>query len=243
MHPNPAFRDTSHAQDLALARDRGFGVLVVADAATGALAAHIPFELAADRAERRLHLARSDFIARATVTRVGGADRLGARRPCLARPVRPARSGADLEQGRRPSARPSAPPTILGAVAASRRGIGAVRRRTSARDPVENRQDGCGRDGPDDADDPAVPAGRAVGRSDVKAEPEHDGRNTALGGCRAGRARRTGHGRTDRPPDARTGRSGRSAASTSAAVVMYSQGVSPYTLPCGSPRESASDPV
>ena len=63
MHPNPAFRGTPRDQNLAFARDRGFGVLSV-NGEDGPLAAHIPFELSADASEIRLHLARSNPIAR-----------------------------------------------------------------------------------------------------------------------------------------------------------------------------------
>lgn len=62
MHPNPAYRQTSHADNLAFARDRGFGSLAV-NGAEGPMIAHVPFLLddAGDRAE--LHLVRSNPIA------------------------------------------------------------------------------------------------------------------------------------------------------------------------------------
>jgi len=63
MHPNPAFRGTPRDQNLAFTRTRGFGVLSV-NGAEGPLAAHIPFELSEDGQEVRLHLARSNPIAR-----------------------------------------------------------------------------------------------------------------------------------------------------------------------------------
>lgn len=66
MHPNPAFRGTPRDQNLAFARERGFGVLSV-NGVDGPLAAHIPFELSADATEIRLHLARSNPIARAAL--------------------------------------------------------------------------------------------------------------------------------------------------------------------------------
>ncbi len=66
MHPNPAFRGTPRDQNLAFARARGFGVLSV-NGADGPLAAHIPFELNDDATEMRLHLARSNPIARAAL--------------------------------------------------------------------------------------------------------------------------------------------------------------------------------
>lgn len=68
MHPNPAFRDASRQQNLDFARSRGFGVLSV-NGAEGPLAAHVPFELSDDAAEVRLHLARSNPIARADLPR------------------------------------------------------------------------------------------------------------------------------------------------------------------------------
>jgi len=66
MHPNPAFRTAKTAQNLAFARSRGFGVLSI-NGADGPLLAHIPFELAADGSHLRLHLARSNPIARAAL--------------------------------------------------------------------------------------------------------------------------------------------------------------------------------
>ncbi len=64
MHPNPAFREASRHQNLDFARSRGFGVLSV-NGPEGPLAAHVPFEFSDDAAEVRLHLARSNPIARA----------------------------------------------------------------------------------------------------------------------------------------------------------------------------------
>ncbi len=64
MHPNPAFRSTPDAQNLAFARMRGFGILSV-NGADGPLAAHIPFLLSDDGTHADLHLARSNPIARA----------------------------------------------------------------------------------------------------------------------------------------------------------------------------------
>ena len=66
MHPNPAFRQASLAQNQAFARARGFGILSV-NGAEGPLAAHIPFEMTQDGADVRLHLARSNPIARAAL--------------------------------------------------------------------------------------------------------------------------------------------------------------------------------
>ncbi|MGL6209373.1 MAG: FMN-binding negative transcriptional regulator, partial [Paracoccaceae bacterium] len=78
MHPNPAFRSASRDANLAFARSRGFGVLTV-NGAEGPLCAHIPFEVSEDGTEVRLHLARSNPIARAglpvaAVMVVSGAD-------------------------------------------------------------------------------------------------------------------------------------------------------------------------
>lgn len=66
MHPNPAFRATPRDRNIAFARDRGFGVLSV-NGPDGPLAAHIPFDLSDDATEIRLHLARSNPIARAAL--------------------------------------------------------------------------------------------------------------------------------------------------------------------------------
>jgi transcriptional regulator len=64
MHPNPAFRESTRDQNLALARARGFGVLTV-NGPEGPLAAHIPFQLSDDATTAELHLARSNAIVRA----------------------------------------------------------------------------------------------------------------------------------------------------------------------------------
>lgn len=64
MHPNPAFRTAPRDQNLAFVRARGFGVLSV-NGPDGPLASHIPFELSPDASQIRLHLARSNPIARA----------------------------------------------------------------------------------------------------------------------------------------------------------------------------------
>ncbi|MEZ5798899.1 MAG: FMN-binding negative transcriptional regulator [Paracoccaceae bacterium] len=64
MHPNPAFRQTPADRNLAFARDRGFGVLMV-NGPEGPLAAHVPFLLDPDGGLAELHLARSNPIARA----------------------------------------------------------------------------------------------------------------------------------------------------------------------------------
>lgn len=64
MHPNPAFRQTPEARNLAFARARGFGILAV-NGAEGPLAAHVPFLISPDGTVADLHLARSNPIARA----------------------------------------------------------------------------------------------------------------------------------------------------------------------------------
>lgn len=66
MHPNPAFRQTPTAGNLAFARSRGFGLLTV-NGAEGPLAAHVPFLLSADGTTADLHLSRSNPIARAVL--------------------------------------------------------------------------------------------------------------------------------------------------------------------------------
>ncbi len=64
MHPNPAFRGASQEQNLAFARQIGFGTLVIT-AARGPELAHVPFVLANDGSLADIHLARSNPIARA----------------------------------------------------------------------------------------------------------------------------------------------------------------------------------
>lgn len=64
MHPNPAFHTASPAENLAFARQRGFGILSV-NGPDGPLAAHIPFLLDTPGDTADLHLARSNPIARA----------------------------------------------------------------------------------------------------------------------------------------------------------------------------------
>ena len=66
MHPNPAFRQTPQNQNLAFARQTGFGVLTV-NGEDGPLAAHIPFKLSADCSFAEMHLARSNPIARSAL--------------------------------------------------------------------------------------------------------------------------------------------------------------------------------
>lgn len=63
MHPNQIFHDQSDASNLAFARERGFGVLVVAGEGAPMLA-HVPFVVAQDGKSVELHLVRSNPIAR-----------------------------------------------------------------------------------------------------------------------------------------------------------------------------------
>jgi transcriptional regulator len=72
MHPNPAYRQASPDRNLAFARLRGFGVLML-NGADGPLAAHVPFVLNAEGTVAELHLVRSNPVARA----------LGAAQPAL----------------------------------------------------------------------------------------------------------------------------------------------------------------
>ncbi|WP_431297642.1 FMN-binding negative transcriptional regulator [Tabrizicola sp. BL-A-41-H6] len=64
MHTNPAFRTATRDENLAFARQRGFGILML-NGADGPLASHIPFVLAEDGMFAELHLTRSNPIARA----------------------------------------------------------------------------------------------------------------------------------------------------------------------------------
>jgi transcriptional regulator len=65
MHPNPAYRQTSHARNLAFARDRAFGTLAITAPQGAPLLSHVPFLLDAAGASADLHLVRSNPIARA----------------------------------------------------------------------------------------------------------------------------------------------------------------------------------
>lgn len=67
MHPNPAFRKTETARNIAFARDRGFGILSV-NGADGPLMAHVPFTLNEAGAIAALHLVRSNPILAALNT-------------------------------------------------------------------------------------------------------------------------------------------------------------------------------
>lgn len=64
MHPNPIFHDADAAQNLAFARERGFGMLA-ANGDGAPLLSHVPFLLSADGSVAELHLLRSNPIARA----------------------------------------------------------------------------------------------------------------------------------------------------------------------------------
>jgi transcriptional regulator len=64
MHPNPSFRKTDTARNIAFARQRGFGILTMNGKAVP-LAAHIPFLLSEDGTILEGHLARSNPILRA----------------------------------------------------------------------------------------------------------------------------------------------------------------------------------
>lgn len=64
MHPNPIFRKTPAADNLAYARERAFGQLTLCGP-EGPLAAHVPFVLAGDGTSLELHLMRSNPVARA----------------------------------------------------------------------------------------------------------------------------------------------------------------------------------
>lgn len=63
MHPNPAFRQTPEARNIAFAREQGFGLLCVGTEAAP-LVSHIPFLLSEDGARVEFHLVRSNPIAR-----------------------------------------------------------------------------------------------------------------------------------------------------------------------------------
>lgn len=64
MHPNMAFHTHSNEDNLAFARERGFGVLAVGVDGVPMLA-HVPFVLSEDGKVVDLHLVRSNPIARA----------------------------------------------------------------------------------------------------------------------------------------------------------------------------------
>ncbi|MGK7753370.1 MULTISPECIES: FMN-binding negative transcriptional regulator [unclassified Roseovarius] len=64
MHPNPIFRQTPDARNIAFARAQGFGVLAVASEGAP-LMSHIPFLLSENGEVAEFHLVRSNPIARA----------------------------------------------------------------------------------------------------------------------------------------------------------------------------------
>lgn len=65
MHPNPVFHSKAHAKDIAFARARGFGTLMM-NGADVPLVAQIPFLLDHDGSSADIHLVRSNPIARRT---------------------------------------------------------------------------------------------------------------------------------------------------------------------------------
>ena len=67
MHPNPAFRKEDRARDIALLRDRAFGMLTLAGP-DGPLISHVPALVSEDGAQAHLHLVRSNPILRALDT-------------------------------------------------------------------------------------------------------------------------------------------------------------------------------
>ncbi|QUJ76057.1 FMN-binding negative transcriptional regulator [Sulfitobacter albidus] len=67
MHPNPVFHDAETARNVAFARLRGFGTLVVGQEGPP-LVSHVPFALDAEGAVADIHLVRSNPIARLSET-------------------------------------------------------------------------------------------------------------------------------------------------------------------------------
>lgn len=63
MHTNPAFRTATRDENIAFARQRGFGILMV-NGPEGPIGSHIPFLLDGDGLTAELHLTRSNPIAR-----------------------------------------------------------------------------------------------------------------------------------------------------------------------------------
>jgi len=63
MHPNPAFRQTPDARNIAFARDTGFGMLALSKPGAP-LVSHLPFLLSGDGASVEFHLVRSNPIIR-----------------------------------------------------------------------------------------------------------------------------------------------------------------------------------
>lgn len=62
MNTNPAFRTATRDENLAFARERGFGILMV-NGPDGPIASHVPFLLNAGGLTAELHLTRSNPIA------------------------------------------------------------------------------------------------------------------------------------------------------------------------------------
>jgi transcriptional regulator len=64
MHPNPIYKHATNAENIAFARELGFGMLAIAH--NGApLLSHTPFLLSQDGKTLEFHLVRSNPIARA----------------------------------------------------------------------------------------------------------------------------------------------------------------------------------
>lgn len=66
MHPNPVFHTADSQVNIDFARERGFGVLAVAEDNGTPLLSHVPFLLAKDGTSADLHLVRSNPITRIT---------------------------------------------------------------------------------------------------------------------------------------------------------------------------------
>lgn len=64
MHPNPIYHTETEQANIAFARDRAFGILAV-NGENGPVMAHVPFLIDEDAEWLRLHLVRSNQIARA----------------------------------------------------------------------------------------------------------------------------------------------------------------------------------
>ncbi len=64
MHPNPAFRGVAEARDIAFARNRAFGVLII-NGLQDPMTSSIPALLSEDGKRLEFHLARSNPIAKA----------------------------------------------------------------------------------------------------------------------------------------------------------------------------------
>lgn len=73
MHPNPAFRGAEAAQNLAFAKERGFGVLTLAGP-DGPVASHLPFVMDEAKGVLSAHIVKSNPIWR--ILRAGAAPAL-----------------------------------------------------------------------------------------------------------------------------------------------------------------------